>query len=89
MKVGSIVECVKPSNYQTDDVHPVVGKLYTVREINTTVSPALRFEEIVNKVKLQHYGLVEEICFDIKRFREVLPAGTISLEELLEEVAPV
>jgi hypothetical protein len=84
MKVGSIVECVKPSNYLTDDIHPVVGKIYTVREINTNVSTGLRFEEIVNEMKMQHYGFVEEVSFDIKRFRELLPPDEVNLEELLE-----
>lgn len=80
MKVGSIVECVKPSIRELAGFEiisnikmPIVGHIYTVREtlIREGYS-AILLEEIINPKLWYKPGYVE-ICFQSSRFRELLP----------------
>ena len=88
MKVGSIVECVKPSGWpeafpMLNVKIPKVGRVYTVRGIyeKDGYQTGLYLEEIVND-PLPFVNV--EPSFKIDEFRE-LELDSISLEALLEE----
>jgi len=88
MKVGSIVECVKSRVTGTalrfNCTVPVLGKLYTVRDIFTANygSVCLRLEEIVNP---NNPDTGREFGFSIEWFREVQfpPSLELEIKELL------
>lgn len=76
MKVGSLVECVKKFRpKQPGQKVPELGKIY---EVN--------FVEVRRLNGIPYLGLVEipgNKLFNIIAFREVVPPGTISIEEII------
>ncbi len=93
MKIGSIVELVNDNWSKVPFPGlwnlPVRGKLYTVRAlINHRKGPGIHLEEIVNrKVLVVPSYEWREPCFDIRKFRELLPPEALSeeIKEALEE----
>ena len=97
MKAGSIVVCIDDGNWWYDiekyfKVLPVKGQLYTVRMIIPNMGdpngpPGVALEEIlgvIDTVKTYTGEIREvEVHFNIKRFQEVLPPESISIESLL------
>lgn len=83
MKIGDEVVCIKPSYYNTNDKHPIVGKVYTIRSVSFG---CYAFEEIINSVKIQsyRYGIIEEVHFNSDRFAP-LHYNASAISELLEE----
>ena len=88
MKVGSLVECIKesvrlPFRHET---LPVVGCVYTVREIEVCPYNGelyLRFEEIVNP-KYTYLDGLGEYAFAAKNFRELQSPEEVNLSEIAE-----
>lgn len=85
MRVGSLVECVKQfvSHPTYGEKFPVLGKVYTVRDIVMYNEASLLLEEIVNPKYLYQQG-VTECCFFIDNFRELLPPIS-NIEEHINE----
>lgn len=88
MKEGSLVECVEspiPSNY--GETMPVVGEIYTVREIYSDgKDTAIRLVEIHNPVREYADGFIE-VSFWVECFRELQPP--MDLSELMEGVVTI
>jgi hypothetical protein len=85
MRVGSIVECVKPfkPHPHPDTILPRLNCRYVVRELVTEFGATfLRLEEIVNPPR--YYGADE--AFRIDHFRELNlpPSLEKEIQELLE-----
>jgi len=86
MKVGSLVECVKPFIDQKHDpytTYPILGEIYIVRDME---DDGIRLEEIINEKEFHLYKGREEYgecMFVIKNFSEVQPP--MDLSKLLEE----
>jgi len=91
MKVGSIVECVKPPVRSLSIIERamgvkqvMVGEVLTIREIvMSDEHVCLLFEEVVNP-KIHYCSGVGELVHRACRFRELLPPEEIA--EALEEV---
>lgn len=89
MEVGSIVQCVKASDWQElthlGIVCPKVGEKYMVRGIwrsdAADITPSLYLEEIKNSVLPFYYV---EPSFEIECFRELIPPMDI-MEALAKE----
>ena len=98
MKAGSIVVCIDDTNWWDDimeyfKVLPVKGQLYVVRMIIPNMHdpnglPGVALEEIRGKMDTikTYTGEVREIevHFKIRRFQEVLPPESISIENFIE-----
>jgi hypothetical protein len=87
MKVGSLVECVN-DNFPIDriynEVKPLKGKIYTIREIvETSFCVTVNLEELVNPI-IEYLDGTDETSFDIRGFRELLPPMQIDIEQICE-----
>lgn len=95
MKVGSLVERVPVRGPQSEPeirAHsaakaagyrwPVIGGIYTVRELTGYGCVGLLLEEIINPKLLTTGGMVE-LSFDVIMFREVQPPMSL---EFIEEM---
>lgn len=86
MEIGSLCELIDDNWGQRafdDEIFPVKGPIYTVRDIeDTTTGTAIRLEEIINK-KYHYNDDYGETCFLMRRFRELQPPMDISM--LIEE----
>jgi hypothetical protein len=96
MQVGSLVEMV--NNYTAEEkyyanmigvVMPVVGPVYTVREIvDDDGETCLLLEEIVNPDRFPAFPQLDDLgepCWEIEKFRELQPPQAIDVEALMEE----
>lgn len=92
MQVGSLVECIESFNndnrgiYKDIEKNPIVGNIYTVRnivELNEKIG--IQLEEIMNPI-LKYNDCIGETFFNIKKFREIQPPMEINIEELMEEL---
>jgi hypothetical protein len=96
MKVGSLVERIRIRPERANDpvtietarnsgyVFPVIGTIYTVREIRTIKRLSILLEEIVNpKVQTVHGFL--EISWNVESFRELQPPMDLSFIKELQQ----
>lgn len=96
MKVGSLVECVKPFLQPATygEKRPKKGLIYTVRSVNIENGKTyIRLEEIINecfRYRAASGAVVYDECeFNSQHFRELQPPMEINISELIKEVEPV
>ena len=83
MKIGQEVVCIRESYFNTPDVHPVKGEIYTIQGFDPF--GGLWFVEIVNEVKYQeHNGQTQEVAFNETRFVPI-EYNQSAIDELLEQ----
>lgn len=94
MEVGSLVEKINNNISRWAEVFnykiPVMGKVYTIRDIeHYKKGDAIFLEEIWNcpiPVKQSDGSVIfREVGFDINNFRELMPPTSISIDEILKQ----
>lgn len=92
MKVGSLVELVDDNWVYTNgaEIYPSKGKVYTVRDLLPKLQgqrsqDAVLLEEIVSPLVMYSNGIKAEPCFNVSRFRELMPPMKISIEQFKQE----
>lgn len=93
MEVGSLVTCIRTHSSVArftdgtiayDIVYPIVGNIYTIRNIVKCPNGqlGLYLEEIINPIYKTEDNRDMEVRWAIERFREIQPPMTIDISEL-------